>query len=124
MSFRISFGNGNCSGKPNSALVSDLCRKISAKLEYLRNLSPTQLLSLDDEREKMSIAGRRAELSLYRAKTTNGATLIVVQGFVSTFRWPTFISAAGVGHIVAEGLMVESNGSITSAPDDVLWEYR
>jgi hypothetical protein len=43
---------------------------------------------------------------------------------VPTFWLPTYISLHGVGHLVAEGLIFSSDGSVREAPDDVMWEHR
>ncbi len=123
MVFRIALGKCDCSKQTGNAMVDGLCSKVRDKLDHLRNLSAPQLLDLGEEREETWIDGRRGELSVHRLTIANG-TLIVVQGFVSSLRWPTFIATTGVGHIVAEGLMVDTNGNVTAAPDELLWEYR
>ena len=105
-------------------MVAELCVRVLERLEHLRLLSWNQLSSLTElETTITTVGGRHATISTFRS-VSNGRVFVVVQGFVTSFRWPTFIGTSGVGHIVAEGFLVAEDGSIVNAPDELLWEYR
>jgi hypothetical protein len=65
-----------------------------------------------------------AHFFTYKVDLSLTETLLVVSAAVPTFWLPTYISLHGVGHLVAEGLIFSSDGSVREAPDDVMWEHR
>jgi hypothetical protein len=34
------------------------------------------------------------------------------------------VSLSGVGQMFAEGLLVEPNGQVADAPDEMMWDFR
>lgn len=123
MTFRVSFGRGDCASMRNP-LVEALCKDVMATIERLRHLPAPQLRALSNEVSSTRIAGHDAVISVYRISKSASSTLIVVQGFVSSLRWPTFISTSRIGHMVAHGFVVDSGGDTAPASDADLWEYR
>jgi len=88
-------------------------------------LSPEALAGLpalanDVER----IEGRQATLSTYHEKLETGDALIVVQGFMHSWRSPTYFGAAGVGYMYAEGIMLGPDGYLRELDEDSLWSFR
>ncbi|RFP58037.1 hypothetical protein D0Y53_12430 [Luteimonas weifangensis] len=60
----------------------------------------------------------------YREVTESGDCLLVVQGFLPSWQFPRYFGPAGIGFMVAEGLVLNQVGTLTLAPDDLLWEFR
>lgn len=122
--FRVSFGLARCEGfERRTADERALCEAILAKLEWLRALSPDQLVGLKEaDSEKVNAAGKEAFVSVYKEEMPNGY-LFVVQGFVPTWRFPTFLSFSKVGKLFVEGLLLKE-GSLSQASDDLLWRYK
>ena len=86
-------------------------------------MNPDQLNALDSiEAERVSAAGKNAFISVYKVETAIGL-LFVVQGFVSTWRFPNYFSMSRVGKVFVEGLVLE-NGRLERATDDLLYQYR
>jgi hypothetical protein len=123
MSFRVALGRCDCS-KPDNVVIAELCTKVRQKIDHLRSLSPQQLAELSEESQDSWVAGKRANITVHGRPYDTGVMMIVVQGFVSTFRRPTYIGTDGIGHIVAEGFLINNEGVIQPAPDEALWEFR
>lgn len=126
MSFRIAIGSASCNNSilRKNVYYNHVCKGIEARLHTLKNLTPEQLSGLDagnDGVEKFS--GKPVYFTLFKEKVKEG-TLFVVQGFVSTFKKPTYFSFKGVGHIVAEGIVVTPKGSVVEPKKEYLWRYR
>ncbi|MDH3967449.1 MAG: hypothetical protein OEU56_10570, partial [Rhodospirillales bacterium] len=115
--FRVAFGNCSARG-PNlwkSPLAKEVSAAVLARLEDLRSLSSENLLKLPPELcERESIFDKSVEfLTIHEAQ--EGLHLVVVTAFVRTLKFPTYIGSLGIGHLVAEGLAVESSGSVRDA---------
>jgi len=41
-----------------------------------------------------------------------------------SWRFPRYFGPAGVGFMVAEGLVLNQIGTVAAAADDLLWEFR
>lgn len=124
MSFRVALGRCDCSKPTSNVIIADLCAKVRRKIEHLQSLSKNQLAQLSEETEDTWVAGKRGDITVHRISGDNGTAMIVVQGFASTFRWPTYVGTNGVGHVVAEGFLIDDQGVIHPAPDEALWEFR
>ena len=127
MPLRIAIGSGRCadgvkSGDPN---VRELCQCLTAKLatlqvepaERLRSLEPTNA-------EHVRLSDREGILQTYRDDLGDGSCLIVIQGFVASWRFPRYFGGAGVGHMYAEGVVVSTGGTVVPADEKYLWEFR
>ena len=44
--------------------------------------------------------------------------------FVSTFKFPTYIGSLGIGHLVAEGLVIEDDGRVRDASEKEMYDFR
>ena len=127
MPIRIAIGSSRCSDgirSPNS-VRRELCSRILARLERLRSLAPEALarlpaLTSDVER----IEGRMALLITCRDKLETGDDLVVVRGFLRSWRFPTYIGTDGVGYCYAEGIVVGSDGRIRDPEANLLWHFR
>ena len=127
MGFRIAIGSSRCADgiASRNPLRRELCARILARLDRLRLLTPEALAGLpalanDVER----IEGRQVTLSTYQEKLKTGDALIVVQGFLHSWRFPTYFGAAGVGYMYAEGFMLDSDGRVRDPDEDLLWVFR
>src|SRR5688572_6054418 len=127
MSFRVAIGSCRCADgikSPNS-MVRDLCSRIVARLERLRSLSPDVLTALPAvTSDSEHIDARVLRLNTYRETLESGDTLVVVQGFLRSWRWPTYIGAAGVGYMYAEGILVGVDGNVRDPDEALLWMFR
>jgi hypothetical protein len=70
------------------------------------------------------IEGRVVTFNTYRDKLESGDALIVVQGFLRSWRFPTYVGSAGVGYMYAEGILLSANGFITNPDEQLLWLFR
>lgn len=124
-SFRIAIGRCSCRSPKIRRSIQPTCAEVLARLERLRGLSLTQLMELPESQSaETRIEGMAVKFTTYHHALQGGRTLIVVQAFIRTARWPTYISFKRVGHILAEGLIIHQDGRIEEAPDDALWAYR
>jgi hypothetical protein len=70
------------------------------------------------------IDGRTATLTTYRDELDAGDSLIVVQGFLRSWRFPSYIGSVGIGYMYAEGFIVGDSGGIREANEDLVWPFR
>ena len=121
----MAFGACDCRDRSSRPLVKSLCDRVLARLDQLSHLTGSQLRNIDEEETaEMSVGGKPAFVTVHRSNLDGGRALIVVQGFVATLRWPTVIGTDGIGHVVAEGLVVSPDDTIAPAPDELMWGYR
>lgn len=124
-SFRIAIGRCSCRSKRIRRSIQPTCVEVLARLEQLRALPSAQLMELPESQPAESrIDGMSVTFTTYHHSLRDGRNLIVVQAFIRTARWPTYISFQRIGHILAEGLIIHQDGRIEDAADDVLWAYR
>ncbi len=127
MGFRLAFGDGCCSSGARSTdqNVRELCARIVARREALRSRPSEQLRSLPEcQTERERVNGRLVVLNTYAARVPSGELLLVVQGFLPTWRFPNYIGVTRIGRMYAEGLVVATDGSVRDAEDDYMWGYR
>lgn len=124
---RLAIGSGKCSDltRSRNPCLRELCRRILSRTEQLRALSPDALLLLPESSSQLErINSQVASLTTYRETTESGECLFVVQGFLPSWRFPRYFGPAGVGFMVAEGLLLKQACSVVPAPDELLWEFR
>lgn len=125
MSFRIALGACDCSEPYADKLEKVACGLLRSLLESWRGRLPDDLSSVPTEAYAEEIVdGHTMTIGTHRHETENGDVLVVVQVLIHTWSKPTFFSLGAVGRMYAEGLIVASDGSITPAPDEELWDFR
>ncbi len=127
MGFRLAFGDGRCSSGATSTDqdVRDLCARIVARREALRSRPSEHLRSLPElQTERERVNSRLVVLSTYADPVPSGELLLVVQGFLPTWRFPKYIGVTRIGRMYAEGLVVATDGSGRDAEDDYMWGHR
>ena len=127
MPFRIAIGSCRCADgvQSKNPLARELCSRILARLQQLRTSAPEVLGNLPASSTNLErIVDSQAALTTYRDKLQSGEALIVVQGFLRSWRFPTYIGSAGVGYMYAEGILVDSAGRVTEPQEELLWPYR
>lgn len=72
--------------------------------------------------ELVQVGPKEAYFFTYRDPTEAGEEIVVVQGFLPSWRHARYFGAAGIGLMLAEGLLLQSDGPV-NAPDDLLWGY-
>lgn len=77
-----------------------------------------------DSREFIDICGRSAVFGASKHVLPTGSTLLVFHAFVHTWSRPTYLSLGAVGRWFAEGLVVDEDGKVYDAPDDLMWGFR
>ncbi|MCA9233129.1 MAG: hypothetical protein KDA57_20955, partial [Planctomycetales bacterium] len=103
----------------------ELCNRIIARMSALSALPGEELRRLPAEtHEYERIDSRRVSFATYRSMQSKEAALVVVQGFLPSWRFPRYFGPLGVGFIVAEGLLVSDANQHVPATDDLLWDYR
>jgi hypothetical protein len=124
---RIAIGSGKCSdllGSRNPRLC-ELCSRILSRVERLGALSPSALTSLPESSSELErINSQVVSFTTYRETTESGDCLLVVQGFLPSWRFPRYFGPAGIGFMAAEGLVLNGAGTVALASDDLLWEFR
>ncbi len=124
---RFAIGGGSC--RDHKWKCSDprshMCKEILTRLEALREMTPKKLLAMPNHfTETKEIDGYEVEYSCWKQVFDSTLTLIVVQGAIATWRWPTYFSEHFVGHVLADGLIIKDGDTVEDAPDDILWHYR
>lgn len=123
----MAFGEGSCASgaKSRDARVRELCGRIKARVAALR-IRPAEHLRLlpESSTEKERIDGRLIILNTYADPTPSGELIVVVQGFLPTWRFPNYIGIAGIGRMYAEGLVVSPQGGVRDAEGQDMWGYR
>lgn len=105
--------------------MRELCTRLTVRLARLKALPPRVLATLPRIATDVERIGRRTvAIHTYRDTLETGDTLIVVQGFMRSWRFPNCIGAAGIGHMFAEGIMVRLDDTMCDAPDALLWAFR
>lgn len=124
---RIAIGSGKCSdlSRSRNPRLRELCSRILSRVEHLGALSPNALMSLPESSSELErINSQVASFTTYREATESGGCLLVVQGFLPSWRFPRYFGPAGIGFMVAEGLVLNQAGTVSLATDDLLWEFR
>ena len=94
-------------------------------MSALGSLSAGALAALPATRfESERIESRAVSFVTSREELPSQGTLVVVQGFLPSWRFPCYFGPAGIGFMVAEGLVSCVGKPHASAPDKLLWEYR
>ena len=123
--FRLAFGRCSCGQPQSDPLRRAICDELLARLGMLRTrLSDAGFLLPAYADEVQSIRGREVRFETIREDVSDQKVLIVVRAFVHSWRRPTWVSLSGVGHMFAEGLLVESDGQVADAPDELMWDFR
>ena len=100
----------------NDEIDEIVSRKVAARLKELQSLSASELRELPSySAEYFEIGGKQQELGVYRETTPNGEMLIVVQCKNTRF--------LGFGYMFAEGFVVNSEGQLRVAEEELMWEY-
>jgi hypothetical protein len=78
------------------------------------------------EEEDVVVAGHRAYVSILRFTRDDGRVLVAIQAFLPTWRRPTVIYPGHLtaGRFVAEGLVIEHDGTVNDAPDELMVGIR
>jgi len=124
---RLAFGSASCKDKSfcTKPHVNKLCNGIQTRLNILKNRTHSQLLEYKEaDEDEEWVENKLIQYAIYKEEIENNSLLFVVQGFIHTYKWPTYFSFKAIGHIAAEGIVVDSEGNITEAESDYLWGYR
>ena len=101
-----------------------MCKGIEARLQKIKNYTVVELSSLEDGKTEIEVINSKSIKYTYYKTITENGMFIVVQGFVATLNWPTYISINAIGHIAAEGVIIDKNGQAQEVLDNDLWYYR
>ena len=101
-----------------------MCKGIDERIQRIKSNKSEIYVSIEDGKTEVEIKNNKSIKYTYYITNINHSTLIVVQAFVSTLKWPTYISIGAIGHIAAEGIIIDENGTTQEASDNDLWAYR
>lgn len=123
---RLAFGNCSCvGGLVRGPLSKAVCEEVRHRLSALAEQALADARAIPREWvETQEIASRRAHIAVIRRDLGSDGTLVVVRAFVHTWRFANFISWGAVGHLRADGFVVDSSGTVRPASDEQLWEFR
>ncbi len=125
MAFRIALGPCRCTAPYHDAIDTLACETIGARLAEWEHRLPADLGAVPAEHyEAELLDGHRVTLSTSKHSLAQGNTLVVIAVLVHTWSRPTYLSFGAVGRFYAEGLLVRTEGSVESAPDDVMGAFR
>lgn len=128
MGYRLALGPCRCRHRlfpPRNRILRQACVELEKRLQHYQVLGPAGLSSAPREHaEVVELPGGIAHFFTYKVDLSLTETLLVVSAAVPTLWFPTFISTQGVGHLVAEGLIFSSDGTVREAPGDVMWTHR
>ncbi|WP_374028359.1 hypothetical protein ACES2J_08645 [Bdellovibrio bacteriovorus] len=124
--FRLALGSASCrDNKSKDPQVQEVCRILLEKLEALKSSDPIFLKSFPlDHSEIMEINGREVLMTVFHDRLPKEESLLVIQAYYSTWKFPNFISLGGVGKVFAEGFLLNKTGEVKEAPESLLWDYR
>jgi hypothetical protein len=99
--------------------------ELEKRLQHYQALGAEALTSAPrDHSEIVELPSGVAHFFTYRVDLSLAETLLVLGAAVPTFLFPTYISLHGIGHLVAEGLIFSSNGTVREASDEIMWPHR
>jgi hypothetical protein len=125
--FRIVIGSGCCT---DDAVIKRygakfLCEGVNKRIEKIKSMELHHLIPMPEESyEEEEYEGKKVHFSTYNIEISDDERLVVVQAFINTWKWPTYISFGAVGHLVAEGVIINKNGTVVDAPEEELWGFR
>ena len=126
--FRIAIGACSCASfaRTRNRELQELCRRVLVRVSELNAKTPEELSALPSSSQEVeSIASKSVWFGTYRDELpAERGSLIVVQGFLPSWRFPRYFGPAGIGFIVAEGLVACAGRPNEPAPDALLWEFR
>jgi hypothetical protein len=74
--------------------------------------------------ETQRIDSHVVEFAILRRALDSGRTLVVVRAFVPTWRFPNFFGIGAVGHLRADGIVVDQDGRAHPAGQELMWDFR
>ncbi len=125
--FRLAFGN--CSARDLSismkGVAKQTCEIVNRRIEHLKTLRLDQRLGFPAEQPEVeSIDNQDVDIITVHEVLEDGTHLIVVQAFRPTLLCPTWISRSGIGQMVAEGIVISPDGTMSNAAHEDLIVYR
>ncbi len=128
MGFRLALGPCRCRHRlfpPRNRVLQQACVELEKRLQHYQALGPAALTSAPrDYAEVVELPSGVAHFFTYKVDLSLSETLLVLSAAVPTLFFPTYISMQGIGHLVAEGLIFSSDGTVREAPSDVMWTHR
>lgn len=128
MVFRVSVGSCRCRHRlfpPRHRVVRAACKELESRLRKLQEQGIDALGAVPREHsEVVEFDSGAAHFFTRKVDLSLTETLVVLTAAVPTLWFPTFISTMGIGHIVVEGLVFSSDGTVRDAPDNIMWDYR
>lgn len=110
---------------PRHRTLQEACVELEKRLQEYEESGTAALDSAPRHHaELVTLPSGVAHFFTYKVDLSLTETLLVLSAAVLTFWFPTYPSLHGVGHLVAEGLIFSTNGSVREAPDEVMWVHR
>jgi len=106
-------------------LQEKVCKIIEERFQAIQTRLPSDLDSIPKELTELeAIDGYLISFCTSKHPQEDGSTIIVIQAFVHTLAWPTFISFNGIGKLYAEGIVLSRDGHIETAQKELMWQFR
>jgi hypothetical protein len=125
MTFRLAFGPCSCRPPYRDPLQDLACSVIEARLQEWQPRLPADLDAVPAEHyEHEHVHGHWISQSIWKKAFENGSTIVAFGVLVHTWRAPTYIAVGVIGRLYVEGLLIEADGTVGRAPDELMWEFR
>ncbi|MFM2081787.1 MAG: hypothetical protein RL380_478 [Verrucomicrobiota bacterium] len=96
--------------------ATELQQVTARRLARLRGLSVAELNALPEAHEEVERIGKREiQVATYRDVLPDGRLRIMVQAYLHR--------VLGIGSITADGFIIASDGSQSSVPQEMVWEF-
>jgi hypothetical protein len=122
---RIALGRCSCTDAQPDPTRQAICRELMSQLNQLRSKPASELEQLPPYAEsEQVIAGRKVTFETIVEPFPDAKLIIVKRAFSRSLSRPNWISFQGIGHMFADGFVVQDDGSIQDAPDEWMWDFR
>ena len=126
MAFRIALGSMSCDSINSSDKIGLKIKDIiESKLKIFQTTDFQMLQKLSDySYQDYTIEGKTVEVSFFKSELDPQRLLLVARAAYKTFNRPTYICWGFVGRVYSEGIIINDKNESTSAPDNLLLEFK
>jgi hypothetical protein len=122
---RVALGRCTCTEPQPDTRRQAVCRTLTERLNVLRAKGSTELERLPSYSEVTeTIEGRLVKFETIRESYPGAYAIVVVRAFFHTWSRPTWRSFSGVGHMFADGFVVQHDGTKQAVEEKDMRDFR